>query len=124
MLSHNSKAQMLWYDTHRVILTFDLHVLDCSCDLERSSNMLFAQLQGFVAQSFSLLSHTVLTMLFGNRFAAVLDCFLKAFTSSNFAPALANGCCCIFITCTSITEPSANAYLLLLEAHILFLCFT
>ena len=33
---------------------------------------------------------TVLIMHFGSRFAVVLECFLKASTSFNLAPALAN----------------------------------
>ena len=64
-------------------------------------------------------------MLLCNCFAEVLDCFLKASTSSDLVPLLPNSWCCIFFTCISITEPfgSANAYLLLLEAHTPFLCF-
>ena len=44
----------------------------------------------FCCSLLAAITHTVLTMLFGNHFAAILDCFLKASTSSNLAPLLSN----------------------------------
>ena len=92
------------------------------------SKVPMCSLHGYKALLRSLLAAirwTVLTMLFGNHFAVVLDCFLKASTSSNLVPLFPNRWCWIFFTRTSFTEPfgCAIAYLLLLEANIPFPSF-